>query len=125
MPSSREIFPTQESNPCLLHCRWILYQLSHLESSGFSFSAHQLCKLVLRALEWTSQVSLGGQNLEAYAVTEFMFLLGSDCVFSYEEVRRGRGRQSSGVLDLLEADNCTCEGRRQQARAEREAEEQN
>ena len=23
------IFPTQGSNPCLLHCRWILYQLSH------------------------------------------------------------------------------------------------
>ena len=23
------IFPTQWSNPCLLHCRWILYQLSH------------------------------------------------------------------------------------------------
>ena len=23
------IFPTQESNPGLLHCRWILYRLSH------------------------------------------------------------------------------------------------
>ena len=23
------IFPTQGSNPCLLHCRWILYQLSY------------------------------------------------------------------------------------------------
>ena len=26
------IFPTQGSNPGLLHCRWILYQLSHKES---------------------------------------------------------------------------------------------
>ena len=26
------IFPTQESNPGPLHCRWILYQLSHKES---------------------------------------------------------------------------------------------
>ena len=26
---SRGIFPTQGSNPGLLHCRWILYQLSH------------------------------------------------------------------------------------------------
>ena len=26
------IFPTQESNPGLLHCRRILYQLSHKES---------------------------------------------------------------------------------------------
>ena len=25
----RWIFPTQESNRGLLHCRWILYQLSH------------------------------------------------------------------------------------------------
>ena len=24
----QEIFPTQESNRCFLHCRWILYQLS-------------------------------------------------------------------------------------------------
>ena len=28
------IFPTQGSNPCLLHCRWILYQLSHKRSPG-------------------------------------------------------------------------------------------
>ena len=25
----QEIFPTQGLNPGLLHCRWILYQLSH------------------------------------------------------------------------------------------------
>ena len=25
----QRIFPTQESNPGLLHCRWMLYQLSH------------------------------------------------------------------------------------------------
>ena len=29
MPSSRRIFPIQESNPGLLHCRQILYHLSH------------------------------------------------------------------------------------------------
>ena len=28
-PFSRGIFPTQGSKPGLLHCRWILYQLSH------------------------------------------------------------------------------------------------
>lgn len=42
-------------------------------------------------------------------------------MFSYEEVRRGSGRQSSGVLDLVEADSFACEGRRQQMGAEREA----
>ena len=25
----QRIFPTQGVNPCLPHCRWILYQLSH------------------------------------------------------------------------------------------------
>ena len=29
----QEIIPTQGSNPGLLHCRWILYQLSHQGSS--------------------------------------------------------------------------------------------
>ena len=43
-PFSRGIFPTQGSNPGLLHCRRILYQLSHkgsprrLEWVAFSFS---------------------------------------------------------------------------------------
>jgi len=30
------IFPTQESNQGLLHCRWILYQLSY-KGSPFSY----------------------------------------------------------------------------------------
>ena len=29
LPLLQGIFPTQESNPGLPHCRWILYQLSH------------------------------------------------------------------------------------------------
>ena len=29
IPFSRGIFPTQRSNPGLLHCRWILYRLGH------------------------------------------------------------------------------------------------
>ena len=32
----QEIFPTQGSNPGLRHCRWILYQLSHKGSPGYS-----------------------------------------------------------------------------------------
>ena len=30
------IFPAQGSNPGLLHCRWILYQLSHGVDKGSS-----------------------------------------------------------------------------------------
>ena len=29
LPLLQRIFPTQGSNPCLPHCRWILHQLSH------------------------------------------------------------------------------------------------
>ena len=36
------IFPTQGSNPCLLHCRRILYQLSHKFSSVQLLSCVQL-----------------------------------------------------------------------------------
>ena len=39
------IFPTQGSNPGLLHCRWILYQLSHKGSP--------------RILEWVAYPSPG------------------------------------------------------------------
>ena len=44
-PLFQGIFPTQESNPGLPHCRWILYQLSHkgspriLEWVAFPFSS--------------------------------------------------------------------------------------
>ena len=30
----QRIFPTQESNLGLLHCKWILYQLSYQESQA-------------------------------------------------------------------------------------------
>ena len=36
----QQIFPTQESNRGLLHCRWILYQLSYQGSSGLWWEAH-------------------------------------------------------------------------------------
>ena len=42
---SRGIFPTQGSNPGLLHCRWILYHLSHQSS--------------LKILEWVAILSPG------------------------------------------------------------------
>ena len=33
----QRIFPTQGSNPGLLHCRWVLYQLSHQGSQSFVY----------------------------------------------------------------------------------------
>ena len=37
----QEIFPTQESNPGLPHCRWILYQLSHQENEKRELKCHR------------------------------------------------------------------------------------
>ena len=37
------IFPTQRSNPGILHCRWLLYQLSHQESPKIAQSYLTLC----------------------------------------------------------------------------------
>ena len=42
VPFSREIFPTQGSNPGLLHCRQILYQLSHQGSTITFFSVQYI-----------------------------------------------------------------------------------
>ena len=42
------IFPTQGSNPGLLHCRWILYQLSHEGST--------------RILEWVTYAFSNGSS---------------------------------------------------------------
>ena len=49
------IFPTQESNQGLLHCRRILYQLSYQGSPTYSFSSLQsLSHIRLFAAPWTA-----------------------------------------------------------------------
>ena len=47
-------FPTQESNQGVLHCRWILYQLSYQESHQFS-SVQLLSCVQLFETRWTIQ----------------------------------------------------------------------
>ena len=47
------IFPTQGSNPCLLHCRWILYQLSY-EGSPIPLEVRALLICPQRALGFIS-----------------------------------------------------------------------
>ena len=44
MPSSRGIFPTQGSNPVLLHCRQIPYRLSHKRSQRMEWVAYPFSK---------------------------------------------------------------------------------
>ena len=60
------VFPTQGSNPGLLHQRWIIYQVSHKESPTLQFSSVQFSWSVVSdsATPWTvaRQVSLSITN---------------------------------------------------------------
>ena len=49
------IFPTQGSNPDLLHCRWILYQLSHNGSPVDCGSIHYDIPLIIHCFIGISQ----------------------------------------------------------------------
>ena len=44
------IFPTQQSNPGPLHCRWVLYHLSHQESPNWT-------EVILNNIERTSKLN--------------------------------------------------------------------
>ena len=45
------ILPTPGLNPDLLHCRWILQPLSHLEQSSVQFSSVQSCPAVCNSMD--------------------------------------------------------------------------
>ena len=45
-PLLQGIFPTQESNPGIPHCGWILYQLSHKDEDGAKNRADQAAGLL-------------------------------------------------------------------------------
>ena len=73
-PFSRGIFPTQTSNPGFLHCRRILYQLSHkgspriLEGVAYPFSsgssqARNLTRVFLHCRQILYQLSYEGRSL--------------------------------------------------------------
>ena len=48
-PFSRGIFPTQGSNPGLLHCRWILYQIATIRGSMVYY--RDLMRVEFKSLE--------------------------------------------------------------------------
>ena len=60
------IFPTQKSNPGLLHCRWILYCVNH-QRSPFNSSVQSLSCVQLFAAPWTAarQASLSIINSQS------------------------------------------------------------
>ena len=69
-PFSRGIFPTQRSNPGLLHCKWILYQLNH---KGSPF--------ILVVLE--NEVMIGKKKLLCVLIVIYLFFNFKIFYFKY------------------------------------------
>ena len=71
MPCSRGIFSTQELNHGLLHCRWILYQLSYLGSPRIlEWVADPFCKGSSQPRNWTTVSCIGGGFFTSWATRE-------------------------------------------------------
>ena len=57
----QEIFPTQELNPGLPHCRWILYQLSHQGSPRIlEWVAYPFSRGSFQPMNWTRVSCIAG-----------------------------------------------------------------
>ena len=85
------IFPSQWSNPGLLHCRWILYQLNHKGSP--------------RILEWVAYPFSSGfprDRTGSPALQADLLPSGKECAYS-----AGDCVQSLGWEDPLEKGNTT------------------
>ena len=64
-------FPAQGSNPGLLHCRWILYQLSHKRSPGIlEWVAYPFCNGSSRPRNQTGVSCIAGGFFTNWAIRE-------------------------------------------------------
>ena len=65
------IFPTQGLNPGLLHCRWILYQLSHKGSPRIlEWVEYPLSRGSFQPRNWTGVSCIAGRFLTSWAIRE-------------------------------------------------------
>ena len=65
------IFPTQGSNPGLLHCRWILYQLSHKGSPRIvEWVAYPFSSRSSRPRNWTLVSCIAGKFFTNWAIRQ-------------------------------------------------------
>ena len=65
------IFPTKGSNPGLLHCRWILYQLSHKGSPRIlEWVAYPFFSRSSRPRNWTKVSCIAGGFFTSWAMRE-------------------------------------------------------
>ena len=67
----QEIFPTQASNPGLLHCRWMLYCLSHQGSPGIpEWVAYPFSMGSFQPRNWTGVSCIAGWFFTGWAARE-------------------------------------------------------
>ena len=71
LSSLQGIFPSQGLNPGLLHCRWILYQLSHKGSPRIlEWVAYPFCRGSSRPRNWTGVSCIAGGFFTNWAIRE-------------------------------------------------------
>jgi len=94
MPSSRGwIFPTEGLNPGLLHCRQILYHLSHLGSPGFSLEIINLPNMELK-----DENTMGSHRLQDHRIS--LCLVG--CVVIYSGLVNQRETETVKAMKELD-----------------------
>ena len=93
------IFPTQRSNPGLLHCRQVLYHLSHQGSPGyscsqvrspFSTSPIQLDKVQLHVFKFQNNLTLECEVFPSYTLKKAggsWCMVGMAASRNHEELR--------------------------------------
>ena len=76
------IFPTQGSNPGLLHCRQILYQLSYWGSPRvLEWVAYPFSRGSSQARNWTGISCIAGGFFTSWATREALHTLYTNCKF--------------------------------------------
>ena len=78
----QRIYPTRGSNPGLLHCRWILYQLSHQGSSRIlEWVAYPFSRESSRPRNWTGVSCTAGGLFTNWAIREALKILSHSFFF--------------------------------------------
>ena len=68
------IFPTEVSNPGLLHCRWILYHLSHKGSPRIlEWVAYSFCRGSFPPRNWTGVSCIAGGFFTTWAYVGYIY----------------------------------------------------
>ena len=106
------IFPTQGFNPCLLHCRWILYRLSHQRSPRIlEWVAYPFSRESSRPRDWTGVFCTAGGFFTSWATTVPLKIPETDklilkCTYKNKGPRKVKTILSKNELEgLIAADN--------------------